>query len=253
MPLVAGVPLGAIVPRRFTDDPELVLISQSRSVIAERYRTLVARLEHLSLPDGKAPQVIVVTSAVPAEGKTMTSVNLALAMGERRDRTTLLLDADMRRPAVSRYITPAPKLGLSEVLSGGAPLDHALLEMKDVRLTVLPAGAANPSPLDLLRSDYLGTLVMELRRRFDRIVIDTPPAVPFADAGVINRRADGALLVVRAGQTPRPMIDRALECLGDGLVLGAILNDVTITPVDRYYYHYDDYDPERYVPRKDDA
>ena len=251
--LVAGVPLGSIVPRHFTDDPGLVVRMDPRSTVAERFRALVARLESLSLPDGRTPQMIVITSAVPAEGKTMTAVNLALAMAERRDRTTLLVDADLRRPSVSRYLTPAPKLGLSEVLSGGAPVEHALLEIKDARLTVLPAGAPNPQPLELLRSDYLGTLFDDLRRRYDRIVIDTPPAVPFADAGVLNMLAEGALLVVRAGMTPRPMVDRALECLDGGTVLGAVLNDIHITPIDRYYYQYDDYDPNRYAPRKDDA
>jgi receptor protein-tyrosine kinase/non-specific protein-tyrosine kinase len=249
VPLVAGVPLGAIVRRTLVNDPGLVMVSAPRSTVAERYRALVARLEQLSLPGGKSPQIIVITSSVPAEGKTMTAVNLALALAERRDRTTLLLDADLRRPAVSRYLTPAPKIGLSEVLSGGAPVDHAFLEIDDVRLTVLPSGSPNPTPLELLRSDYLGTLFDELRRRYDRVVVDTPPAVPFADAGVINTRADGALLVVRAGQTPKPMVDRALDSLDGGMILGAVLNDVHLTPVDRYYYQYDDYDPDRYSAR----
>jgi len=253
VPLVAGVPLGAIVPRHFNDDPELVVLNQPRSTVAERYRSLVARLENLSLPEGRSPQVIVVTSAVPAEGKTLTAVNLALAMAERRDRTTLLLDADLRRPAVSRYLDPAPRIGFSEVLSGGAPVEHALLEIKGTRLTVLPSGAPNPQPLELLRSDYVGTLLDDLRRRYDRIVIDTPPAVPFADAGVLNTHAEGALLVIRAGTTPKPMIERALECLDGGYILGAVLNDVHLTPVDRYYYQYDDYNPHRYSTHKDDA
>lgn len=253
IPLVAGVPLGAIVPRYFTEDPELVMLSQPRSTVAERYRALVARLENLSLPEGRSPQVIVITSSVPGEGKTLTAVNLSLAMAERRDRTTLLIDADLRRPAVTRYLDPAPRLGLSEVLSGGAPVEHALLEIRDTRLTVLPAGAPNGQPLELLRSDYVGTLLDDLRRRYDRIVIDTPPAVPFADAGVLNTRAEGALLVVRAGMTPKPMIERALECLDGGYVLGAVLNDIHLTPVDRYYYRYDDYDPHRYSERKADA
>lgn len=253
LPLVAGVPLGAIVQRKLVESPDLVLRSNPRSTIAERYRALVARIEHLVLPDGKAPQVVLITSAVPSEGKTTTAANLALALAERRDRTTLLLDADLRRPAVSRYLTPQPKLGLSEVLSGGAPVEHAILEIKEARLSVIPSGSPNPQPLELLRSDYLGTLIADLRRRYDQIVIDTPPAVPFADAGVINAWADGALVVVRAGQTPKPMIHRALECLDKGMILGAVLNDVRLTPVDRYYYRYDDYDPDRYAQRESDA
>jgi protein-tyrosine kinase len=251
-PIAAGVPLGSIVPRKFTDDPSLVMLNQPRSTVAERFRMLVARLENLSLPDGKTPQVIVVTSAVPGEGKTMTAVNLALAMAERRDRSTLLVDADLRRPSVSRYLHPQPKIGLSEVLTGGAPIEHALLEVHPTRLTVLPAGQPNPKPLELLRTDFLGTVLQDLRRRFDRIFIDTPPAVPFADAGVLNARAEGAILVVRASHTPKPMIERAIDCLDGGVLLGAVLNDIYLTPVDRYYYQYDEYDPDRYAQRKDE-
>lgn len=249
-PIVAGVPLGSIVPRKFIDDPSLVMLSQPRSTIAERFRMLVARLENLTLPDGKTPQVIVITSAVPGEGKTMTATNLALATAERRDRSTLLIDADLRRPSVSRFLLPQPKVGLSEVLVGGAPIEHALLEVQPTRLTVLPAGQPNSKPLEVLRTDFLGTVLEDLRRRFDRIFIDTPPAVPFADAGVLNSRAEGAILVIRASHTPKPMIERAIDCLDGGVLLGAVLNDLQLTPVDRYYYQYDDYDPNRYAQRK---
>jgi Mrp family chromosome partitioning ATPase len=123
--------------------------------------------------------------------------------------------------------------------------------VQPTRLTVLPSGHPKPEASELLRSDYLGTVFQDLRRRFDRIFVDTPPAVPFADAGVLNARAEGAILVVRASVTPKPMIERAIECLDGGLILGAVLNDIHITPVDRYYYKYDDYDPDRYAQRKD--
>jgi capsular exopolysaccharide synthesis family protein len=191
----------------------------------------------------------VVTSAVPEEGKTTTATNLALAFAEDRDRQTLLVDADLRRPSVARYILPAPTLGLSEVLTGEATLDHVLIEVKSARLTVLPAGAPSNNPLELLQSDFLGSVFAELRRRYDRIVIDTPPTVPFTDAAVLNAMCDGALLVIRAGKTTGTLIDRARASLAHGTLLGVVLNDVAFTPVDRYYYQYDDYNPRRYAER----
>src|SRR6185503_8583091 len=103
------------------------------------------------------------------------------------------IDADLRRPALTRYILPAPTLGLSDILSGDTSLDHCLIELKSSHLTVLPSGAVSFNPLELLQSDYLVSILGELRRRFDRIVIDTPPTVPFTDAAVLNNVSDGAL------------------------------------------------------------
>jgi len=246
MPLVAGVPLGAIIPRKFADDPHLVLANRPGSPIAERYRRLRLKLDQPG-PDGAPRQILLVTSAVPEEGKTTTSINLALAFAEDRDRGTLLIDADLRRPALTRYIVPPPTLGLSEVLSGEASLDHVMIELKASHLTVLPAGSPSHNPLELLQSDYLVSIFAELRRRFDRIVIDTPPTVPFTDAAVLNAVSDGALLVVRARKTTGTLIERARASLAHSNLLGVVLNDVGFTPVDRYYYRYDDYNPRRYA------
>lgn len=247
-PLVAGVPLGGIIPRKFVDDPRLVMANRPGSPIAERYRRLRLKLDRPGA-DGAPRQLLLVTSAVPEEGKTTTAVNLALAFAEDRDRRTLLIDADLRRPSVTRYLTPPPTLGLSEVLSGEATIDHALIEAKSSHLTILPAGTPSENPLELLQSDYLASVFAELRRRFDRIVIDTPPTVPFTDAAVLNSMCDGALLVVRARKTTATLIDRARASLAHSTLLGVVLNDVEFTPVDRYYYRYDDYNPRRYAER----
>jgi succinoglycan biosynthesis transport protein ExoP len=247
-PLVAGVPLGGIIPRKFIEHPHLVIIGKPNSPMAERYRRLRLGLEQAG-GEGGAPQAVVVTSAVPEEGKTTTALNLALAMAEDGDRRTLLIDADLRRPSTTQYLTPQPTLGLAELLAGEAPLDHVLVEVKSAHLTILPSGKATGNPLKLLQSDYLGSVIAELRRRFDRIVIDTPPTVPFTDAAVMNAVADGAVLVIRARKTTKPLIERARQSLSHGNLLGIVLNDVRITAVDRYYYKYDDYDPERYRRR----
>ena len=238
----ARFPLGSLVPRALIGDPRLVVIRRPASPLAERYRRV-----RLNLERGTSPQVTVITSAVPGEGKTTTALNLALAFVEDRERRTLLVDADLRRPRVSGYIKPQPALGLAEVLSGALSLDHALIEMADSRLWVLPAGTPTATPLDVLQAHALGGLIAELRGRFDRIIIDTPPTVPFTDAALLSAHADGALLVVRARATTTRLVQRARESLSSTTFLGAVLNDVEFTFVDRYYYRYDDLEPRRYA------
>ncbi len=243
---VAGVPMGGIIPRKFTNSPHLVLVNNPESPVAERYRRLRLKLDQPGA-DGAPRQILLVTSAVPEEGKSTTAVNLALAFAEDRQRHTLLIDADLRRPSLTRYIVPAPTLGLSDVLSGDVSLDHALIELKAAHLTVLPSGAPSDNPLALLQSSHATSVIAELRQRFDWVIIDTPPTVPFTDAAVLNASCDGALLVVRAGKTTGTLIARARASLAHSVLLGVVLNDVGFTAVDRYYYRYDDYNPRRYA------
>ena len=249
-PVTEGVPLASIIPRKLTEAPELVMAHRPKEAVAERYRRLRSKLEISREEAGTAAKVILVTSSVPDEGKTTTAINLALAFAEERQRSTLLVDLDLRRPSVGRYLTPPPSLGLSEMLGDGVGLDHAIIALKPGRLHVLPAGRPASNPTELLRSAALGATIEELRRRFDWVVIDTPPCVPFSDATVLQPLVDGTLLVVRAGVTAKATVERALESLEAGPMLGVVLNDVVPTPVDRYYYRYDDYDPYRYA---DDA
>lgn len=245
-PVTEGVPLAAIIPRKFTEDAELVMMHRPKDAVAERYRRLRSKLELAHDETGAPARVIQVTSSVPDEGKTTTALNLALAFAEERQRSTLLVDLDLRRPSVGRYVTPPPSLGLTELLNDPVGLDHVLLQMKSSRLSILPAGRPAGNPTELLRSAALAETMEELRKRFDWIVVDTPPCVPFSDAAVLQGLVDGTLLVVRAGATAKGTVDRALESLEGGTILGVVLNDVVPTPVDRYYYRYDDYDPYRY-------
>jgi tyrosine-protein kinase len=235
------LPAGARVPRAFAEDPHLVLLSRPSSPAAERYRRVRLNLEQGVQEFPFKPQVTVITSAVPGEGKTTTAANLGLTFAEDTSQMSLLVDADLRRPALSRSITPIPGIGLSEVLTSKVTLDQALIPMSDSKLWVLPAGTPAEFPLDLLQGGMFAGLIDELRRRFARIVIDTPPTVPFTDAAVIASHADATLLVVRAGSTTAPLIRRARESLSAARFVGALLNDVVHNPVDRYYYGYEGY------------
>lgn len=245
--LIEGLVPRSTVPWKFSDDPHLVMLDRPDSPVAERYRRIRVSLEHATFDFPIQPQVIVITSAIPGEGKTTTATNLALAYAEDRKHRTLLIGADLRGPAVSRYLTPRPAIGLAGVLAGKAHLDQALIEMSDSRLWVLPEGAPSETPLGIVRSEHLGNLIAALRRRFDRIIIDTPPTVPFTDAAILARHADAALLVVRARSTTKTLIRRAWESMSGTNILGIVLNDVEFSVVDRYYNKYDDYEPGRYA------
>lgn len=237
-----GVPLARIVSRELVDSREILFRGTAVSPAAERFRRLKAILSRE--PSG-GPQVIVVTSAIPGDGKSFVAMNLALAFAADASGTTLLIDADLRRPALDRYIAPAPTLGLSDLLEERVSLEHTVLHLKDSTLELLPAGSRSHEPAELLSSGACRELFTLLRTKYEKIIVDTPPALPFTDADIIGRNADGALLVVRQGATPRAHCHRAVGMLSSVRVLGAVLNDSTQCLADRghdfdkYYRHYD--------------
>ncbi len=232
--LTAGVPLAKLIKRRLSDDPELMMLNQARSVGAEKFRRLKTILLNEADP---VPQVIVVTSAAPSEGKSVVSINLALSFAADRQGDVLLLDADLRRPTVERWLNPAPKLGLSELLSGQTELDHVILELENSPLKILPAGTPPQDPVELLSADYTGVLLSALRERYQRIIIDTPPIVPFTDADAVGSFSDGVLVVARSGATRRAMLMQALASVTSTRILGTVLNDVTYSLADRENYY----------------
>jgi non-specific protein-tyrosine kinase len=167
-----------------------------------------------------------VTSPGAGEGKSVTSANLALTMAQELQRHVVLVDADLRDPAVHSLFGIDGGPGLADVLAGDATLDDALVHLPDHRLTVLPAGATPQFPTELLGSAGMRRLLDTLRARFDRVLLDVPAVAPLADVATVAPLADGVLMVVRAGMTQRPALDRALEGLADAKVLGVVLNQV---------------------------
>ena len=221
---VAGVPLARVIPRELEHGEEAVMLSAPRSLAAERFRRLSSVLEG----DGKGQeQVIVVTSGIPAEGKTTIAMNLALAFVAHASGDTLVIDADLRRPTIHTWLKQPPGLGLSEVLSGKIGIEHAIHDLKNSPLKVLPAGEPCQDPMELLASDHARELMTTLRGRYRQIVIDTPPVVPFADAGAVAKYSDGVLLVARAGCTTRAIYEEAISLLSPARILGTVLNGYT--------------------------
>jgi len=236
-----GVPLARIVPRELKLTPELALVNEPRSAAAEHFRRLKTLLLHR---DEGAPQVILVTSATPSEGKSLVAMNLALAFAADLRGETLLVDADIRRPRFDDFLEPKPGLGLTDILSGQIVLEHAILHIAKYQLHILPAGKSAADPVQLLSSDYMGVLMTTLRQRFQRIIIDTPPIVPFTDADVLGKHSDGVLMVARVEKTPMAALRQALGSISSTRILGIVLNDVVFNLADRsryygnYYEHY---------------
>ena len=222
---------------------ELLSYVQPKSQISEAFRALRTSLL-LSQAD-HPPQVILVTSALPREGKTTAAVNLAVTLAQLGDRT-LLMDSDMRKPGIRRALnlTTGKDVGLSSYLAGVCSLDEAMIPHPAIsNLTAMTTGPVPPSPADLLSSLRMREGLAELRRRFKFIVIDSPPIMAATDAVILSAQTDGVLLVVRSGETPKEAFTRARDLLMavKSRLLGVVLNAVDSSAPD-YYYSY------RYYP-----
>jgi len=228
-PLTVGVPLAKVIARKLSGIPEIVMMSMPRSAAAERFRRLKTSLIHQT--EG-APQVIVITSPGQGEGKSLVATNLALAFAADRTGEVLLIDADLRRPSIGDWLSPAPQLGFSELAQQLAEIDHAVLSLEGTPLKVLPAGSPPRDPAELLASDHTKALLASMRDRYKTIIIDTPPIVPFTDADVIGSLSDGLLLLARAGVTQKSKFLRALSLVTSTRILGTVLNAMVFSIAD---------------------
>jgi capsular exopolysaccharide synthesis family protein len=216
----------------------------------EQYRRLAATLHHRQASDGL--KVVMITSAMVGEGKTLTASNLALTLSESYQRSVLLMDADLRRPSIHTVFGISGMPGLSDGLES---VDEEKLQVHQVsrQLTILPAGRAVGDPMAALTSPRMRRLIEEARESFGWVIIDTPPVALLTDANLLASMVDGALLVVRAGSTPYPLTKRAVTAIGADRILGVVLNRVGTTSGGMggygygygysYYDHYDHYRP----------
>lgn len=262
---LTGLPLLAVVPSlpssnghhrhlvrfgrdaatRSTEPPKVELLSyaQPKSQISEAFRglrtsLLLSQAEH-------PPQVILVTSSLPREGKTTAATNLGVTLAQLGDRT-LLLDSDLRKPGIRRALNlqQGNEVGLSSYLAGVCTLDDVIVPHPTIKnFAALTTGPVPPSPADLLSSHRMREGIAELRRRFKFIVIDSPPVMAATDAVILSALTDGVLLVVRSGETPKEAFTRSRDVLASVKcrMLGVVLNAVNAGAPD-YYYSY------RYYP-----
>ena len=231
-------------------EPHLVAITQPRSAYCEQFRSLRTRI--LQAGEREQMHTFVITSAGMGEGKTLTALNLAWLLAQTEGVRALVIDSDLRQPCATDYLAIDAPRGLSEVLGGELGLREALVRLDPAGLYLLPGGQARDDVAELLSGPTFAGVIAEARRLFDFIIIDAPPLGIFTDANVLINRADGALMVVRAGKTRYAMVNKLLEQLPHERMLGVVLNraDEQLES-NSYYYNQRNYRSAKISPTEE--
>jgi protein-tyrosine kinase len=220
-------------------DDRLVALTEPSSQLAEEYRairtTLLARWEH------RRNLVHTITSATPQEGKTITSLNLGLIMAELRNRKTIVIEADLRLPTFNKLLHLGESKGLIAYLRGEASLGQIIQKLENNPLHVITAGSrASNDAVQLLSNQRMASLLKVLRSKYDHVIIDTPPVIELADAGILGGLSDEVMLIARISRTPKPLIEQALRALRNynAPVAGVIATDQERGKNRYHYYRY---------------
>jgi len=218
-------------------DPKLIVGVAPDSYDAENFKILRARI--VFPKDGNRPKTIMVTSAFPGEGKTFVAANLAASLAHGIDEYVLLIDCDLRRPAVHSMFGYSNREGLQEYLTGKRQLSDLFIKTKINKLSLLTAGNLPPNPSELLSSEMMKNFLEEVKGRYeDRyIIIDSPPSQFASEANVLAKRVDGIIFVIMSGKSPRKEILRGIESVGKEKILGIVFNGYSQTR--KYYRKYD--------------
>ncbi|MGB9147860.1 MAG: CpsD/CapB family tyrosine-protein kinase [Acidobacteriaceae bacterium] len=216
-------------------DARLVCLTETESPASEAFRLLGVRVRHLR--KDRALKKLLVTSTVPREGKSFASANLACVLASASRQKTLLLEGDLRRPALSHMFGVAGGPGVCEYLQGTRGLSSSICHLEKSNLWILPAGVAVGNPLDVMQSAKLPSMMEQLSSWFDWIIIDSPPVLPLADTSVWARLADGILLVARPGITEKKRMQRGIEALEPSKLIGTLLNSSHSSPDSDYAYY----------------
>ena len=216
---------------------ELITYGHPKSMLSEAYRSI--RTSILLSSSEKPPRKISVTSANPAEGKTTTVINTAIALSQTGAQV-LIIDADMRKPRIHKIFNHENGTGLANFLSGHGNLESIVKKSEVPNLFYIPAGPIPPNPSELLGSNLFKNMLETLEARFDHILIDSPPVLGFADAVILSSSVNGVILTVLGGKTPRETLRRAKEVLQQShtRILGVVINRVDIRRSDYGYYYY---------------
>jgi succinoglycan biosynthesis transport protein ExoP len=225
------------VPRNHASPRPLISYLEPQSEIAEAYRAL--RTSILLSSVSHPPRSILVTSSVPQDGKTMTCLNLGIVLAQQGKRI-LLVDADLRRPGIHKSFDLKGKIGLSNILTGGARISDAIQATVQPNLYVMPAGLVPPHPSELLSSSLMQDLLKKWREEYDHIIIDSPPVISVTDAVLLSVQADAVVLIIRSGETSAAHVRRTRNLLQsvNARMLGIVVNAADLTSPDYYYYYY---------------
>ncbi|WP_144785422.1 polysaccharide biosynthesis tyrosine autokinase [Microbacterium sp. BH-3-3-3] len=234
--ITAAPGIGAIAYDAKAKERPLIVHADPLSPRAESFRALRTNLQFLDM-GGRASFVI--TSSIPSEGKSTTTINLAIALADAGKRVALL-DTDLRKPKIAEYLSIEGGAGLTDVLIGRAKVNEVMLPWGGRSLYVLPAGKIPPNPSELLGSSQMGTLLAMLEKDFDVVLCDAPPLLPVTDAAILGRVTSGALMVVSAGKTTKHQLTGATEALNTvgAKLAGFVMSMVPTRGPDSYYSAY---------------
>ncbi len=208
---------------------EKVVADENMSGVSrEQYRRLAAVLHDAQMNSGI--RVIMIASAVPSEGKTLTATNLALTLSESYRNRVLLIDADLRRPTLHHVFRLKTSAGLIEGLEASRADTKLVLRQVSDRLSVLPAGRPTSDPMAALTSDRMRRLIDEAKETFEWVILDTPPLMLLPDAHLLSALVDGAVLIIKAGSTPHEQVKRAADIIGRDRITGVVLNQANSNP-----------------------
>ena len=243
----AQVNVGGLLARGMQPLGDNLAALGTLSSVVESYRML--RTSVLLSTAGAPPKTILITSSQPGEGKTTTAVNTAISLSQL-GASVLLVDADLRRPAVHKAFKIPHTRGITNYLSSDTPLDDLIVKLPVPNLSVLPCGPIPPNPAELISSDRMKELLHALSRKFDHILIDSPPLVSVTDPVILSTMVDGTILVIQAGKSAQELVRRARRDLAaaGARVIGVVLNNVNVKREG-----YDDYDYYRYTSAYNDG
>src|SRR5271167_1100068 len=234
------------VPFRTAPDSLLIDVSRPHEAPMEEFRTLRTRLNHMK--SLHPIHSVVVTSASPAEGKSLSATNLALAEAHLAGNVTLLADFDFRRPIVHSLFQTTRSPGITDYLLGKVPLHQALRKIAGTNLYIMPAGEAVINPLELLNLREVKLMLDRLPTLFSWVILDSPPLLFAADANLLSTMCHGTLLVVRIGHTTIDSVTRAMQSLCNNNVLGIVVNGARRGELYSKYTYYHSY----YSPKDED-
>jgi len=219
-------------------DPRIVAFYDPISPVTEQYRTLRTNIQ--SIKSEKPIKAITITSSTHSEGKTITAINLAISMAhDLNKKSILLVDADLRRARITKYLGINAEAGLSDLVSNGTNIDDALLNIGIENLTILPAGKIPRNPAEILGSTKMKNIINALRTKYDYVIFDTPPVIPVTDAGLLGAQTDGVIMVIKAGRTQKGVVSHSESILkqAQAKLLGYILTNIQYH-IPGYLYRY---------------
>ncbi len=233
---------GVVEPIRFNPDlhidPHIIVAADPKSPISEQYRIVRTNLQSMKpLTNAK---VLLVTSSVHGEGKSVSSLNLAISLAQQQGMKVLLIDADLRASTMDWWLGIKLERGLSTALAEEGSLDGLLVNLVEDKLWILPAGPQPHHPAELLDSTNMKRIIESARMQFDVVVIDSPPVLPVADPGILGRLVDGVILIVRSGKTQRGTVEKTKALLNQtkAKIIGCLLTHAEFSAAGYYGYGY---------------